>query len=158
MWPASVVPVRGTMPTSSANQEDDLGDRPAVPPGYLGQLGPGQGVAVGGQQGEALVGQAAGGAEGADVAVPAPRRVAPVLDEARPHPRLVAHEWELPQGEVADAQQAGTAALVQGLHRPPRLPVRRGQAVLPAGAVQQVRVDHVGAQVLQRAGERLLDL
>ena len=47
---------------------------------------------------------------------------------------------------------------MDGFHRPPGLPVGRGQAEPLRGAVQHVGVDDLGAQVLERAGERLLDL
>jgi hypothetical protein len=82
--------------------EDDLGDGPVAVSCDAGQLGTGQRLAVGGQQREALVDQPVGGAERADVAVPSPGGVAPVLDEAGPDPRLPAEAVELFERDVAD--------------------------------------------------------
>src|SRR5690349_15637145 len=62
--------------------ENGLADGPAVTLGDPGQFGAGQGFAVGGQQGEALVDQPVGGEELPDATVPAPGGVAAVLDEA----------------------------------------------------------------------------
>src|SRR5436305_13808612 len=97
----------------------NLGEVPAVAPGDPGQLGAGERRAVGGQQGEALVDQPVGGAELPDAAVPAPGAVAAVLDEVRPDARAPAQELELFEGDVADAEQAGPAAAVDGFHGPP---------------------------------------
>src|SRR5262249_54528201 len=72
--------------------------------------------------------------------------------------RLLAELVELFEADVADPDQAGAAGVVDRLHRPPGLPVVRGEAVPPARAVEEVGVDDRGPQVLQRAGERLLDL
>ena len=124
MWSASVVPVRGTMPTSRANRKTTwLTVRPWRC-GDPGQLGTGQRLAVGGQQREALVDQPVGGAELPDVAVPAPGGVAAVLDEAGPDARLLAQALELFEGDVADAEQAGPAAVVDAPPSPATPPSR----------------------------------
>ena len=133
MWSASVVPVRGIMPTSRANRKTTWTDGPAVALGDPAQVGMGQRLAIGGQQREALVDQPVGGAELPDVAIPALDGVAPVLDEAGPDARLSAQELELFEGDVADAEQASPAAVVDGFHRPPGFPVGRGQTS-PAGS------------------------
>jgi hypothetical protein len=67
--------------------------------------------------------------------------------------RLPAQEVELLEGDVADAEQAGAAAGVDRFDRPPGLPVIRPQAGSPARAVEQVGVDDLDPQVLERTGE-----
>ena len=47
---------------------------------------------------------------------------------------------------------------MDGFHRPPGLPVGPSQTDLLGGAVEDIGIDHRGAQMLERAGERLLDL
>ncbi len=131
--------------------EDDLADGATVTCGDPDHLGASHCLAVGCQQGEALVDNAVGGAEGTDAAVPAPGGVTPVLDEARPDACLLGEALELFEADVADAEQTDPAAVVESFHRPPGRPVGRGQAGALAGAVQQVGVDHLGPQVPQRA-------
>src|SRR4051794_12668385 len=95
--------------------EDDLADRPAVMLGDPGQLGTVQYLAVGGEERKALVDQPVGGAELPDAAIPTLGGVAAVLDEARWDACLPAEELKLVEGDVADAQQASPAALLDGL-------------------------------------------
>ena len=114
------------MPTSRANRKTTwLTVRPWRC-GDAGQLGTGQRLAVGGQQREALVDQPVRGAELADVAVPAPGGVAAVLDEAGPDARRLAQAVELFERDVADAEQAGPAAVVDAPPSPARPPSRPG--------------------------------
>ena len=158
MWPASVVPVRATIPTSRAKRKTTwAGDRPCRA-GDPGELGAGERRAVRRQEREPLVRHPARGAERPDLAVPPGRRVAPVLDEPRADAGAVAERRQLVQADVAHPEEPRPPALVDSLHRPPRLPVGGAEAVPPGRAVEHVRVDDVRPQVLERARERLLDL
>src|SRR5262249_4926547 len=105
-----------------------------------------------------LIDQSVGGAELPNRMVPALLGVAPVLDETGLDPRLTAEGLELFEGDIADAEQARAAALLDRLHRPPGFPVGRRQAGPLSWSVKQVGIDRPGAQVFERAGEGLLDL
>ncbi len=158
MWSALVVPVRGIMPTSMANRKTIWLIGPTVALGDPGQFRAGHRLAVGGKQGKSLVDKVVGGAELSDATIPASDGVTSVLDEAGSDACLPAQALELFEGDVADSEQADPAAVVDRFHRSPGCPVGGSQTGPLRGAVQQVGIDHLSAQMLERAGERLLDL
>lgn len=65
---------------------------------------------------------------------------------------------ELPDIHVGHADEPRPAGSVQALHRLPGFPVVGAQAMSDRWPVENVRVEAVGTEVLQRPGERLLDL
>src|SRR5260370_3765971 len=138
--------------------ENNLADGPAVAFGDPDQFGTGQRLAIGGEQREALVDQSVGGAELPDLKIPTPNGVASVLNDAGPDACLLPEALELFEGDVADPEQASPAAIADRFHRSPGLPVFRSQAYPLSGAVEQIGIDYLGAQMVERAGERLLDL
>ena len=71
---------------------------------------------------------------------------------------LAAELLKLFECDVADTDHPGAAALLNGLHCPPGLPVGRRQAGPQAWSVQQEGIDHPGTQMFERAGEGLLNL
>ena len=100
---------QGHHPYFEGEPEDNLADTPAVALGDPDQFGVGQNLAVGGQQGEALVGQPIGGAELPDATVPALGGVTPVLDEGGPNAGFRDQALELFKGEIADTEQTSPA-------------------------------------------------
>src|SRR5262249_32159301 len=110
------------------------------------------------EQGKTLVDQPIGRAEPPDATVPASDRIAPVLNEVEPDTCPLTQILELLQGDIADAEQACPAAVMDGFHRLPSLPVGCSQTDSLRGAVEHVAIDYLHAQVLERAGKRSLDL
>ena len=158
MWPDVSGAGQGDHAHVEGEPKDDLADGPAVAISDADQLGMGQHFAIGGQEREALIEQSIRGAELPNVAVPALLGVAPVLDKAGPDSVPGGRGPNLLKGDIADAEETGPAALLDGLHRPPGLPVGRRQSDPLGWAMEQEGIDHLDAQVLERAGERLLDL
>src|SRR5690349_12866935 len=109
-----------------------------------------QHVHVGGEQRETLVDDAARGADGTNRAIPAEAGVAAVLHERR---RLAAgreHLLEMPQRDVADAEEPRASGVALLGHRRPYLGVLLAPAMARRRAVQHVAVHGIGAQVLER--------
>ncbi len=114
-------------------------------------------LAVGGEQGEPLVDHSIGGAERADLTVPAARCIASVLHEIGPDPRLPAQKPELSEGDVADAEQARPAAVADRFHGAPGLPIDVAQEIAAGRTVQHVAINNVVSEMRERAWQRLLD-
>ena len=123
MCSGSEVPVSGSMPTAWAKRNTTwagVARRRAAMPAISGVA---QHLGVGGEQREALVDDAALRAERAHVAVPAAAGVAAVLHERRRLGAADRHLLELPQRDVADAEQprpAGVALAAPSPARPRR--------------------------------------
>ena len=62
------------------------------------------------------------------------------------------------EGDIAYPQQADSPTTLDRLHRPPRCPVIRAQALVALRPVQHVRIEEIASEVLQGIGARLLDL
>ena len=157
MWAADVVPVSAVMPTWSAKRKITCGTvRPVLDElVYTRVL---QHFPVGRQQREALVEDAALAAELPHGAIPAHRGEASVLHDGRLGRRAGVELGELRDAHVGNAEEPCLAGSVQALHRLPRFPVVVAQAVTDRGPMQDVGVEVVDAEVLQRAREGLFDL
>lgn len=145
-------------PDIESEPEDNLADGPTVAFGDLGQFGTSHRLAVGGQQREALVNDFVGGAELPDSPIPASDSVAAVLDEARPNARLLTQGLKLFESDIADTNQACSTTSVDDFHRTPGRPIVGGQTDALGRAVQQIRINDLGVQMFERAGERLFHL
>src|SRR4051794_13132786 len=97
-------------------------------------------------------------AQSSHLTIPTRLCVAAVLHEFWRNHRLGEQRLQLLERHVADAQKANFLSLRQGLHGPPRLPICRFEATTRSRTMQDVGVEIVRAQMLQRALEGLLDL
>src|SRR5262245_52113431 len=97
-------------------------------------------------------------AEVSDGPVPAVVGVAAVLYEAGAAARVFVKELKLVGRDVADAEQACAAGVEDGFHGSPGGPVVGGQADPLRGAVEQIGIEGLDAEVSERASEGLLDL
>src|SRR5207248_609159 len=95
--------------------------------GNASQFGTRQCRAVGGEQRKALEDQTVRNAELADGTVPATVGVTAVLHESRRDTRLAKKALKLFECDVADAEKARPAAVVNRFHRTPGGPVVRSQ-------------------------------
>jgi hypothetical protein len=111
--------------------EGDLADCPTMMLADASQFGTAHRLAVGGRQRQTLVDESVRYVELPNSTVPAPLGVAAILDEAGTDTRLAAESSELLQGDIPHSMQTGAAALLDGLHRPPRFPIDHGQAEAP---------------------------
>ncbi len=138
--------------------EDHLRRRPPQAPDNLRERGRAQMRDVRGEQGEALVDDAALAAEGADLGVPAVPGEAAVLHEGRRCRRALAEKLELVEIHIAHADEARLARRVERFHGGPDREVGHVEPDAARGPVQHVGVDALHAQMLQRAGEGLAHL
>ena len=100
-----------------------------------------------------MIEYAAAAAEFAYVAVPAASGVAAILDEGWRNARALTKFFELREIDVADSDEAGSAAIVDGFHGFPRGPIVGGQADSLAGAVEQIGVYVFDLKMAERTGE-----
>ena len=65
------------------------------------------------------------------------------------------HLLEVPQRNVAHAEETRAAGIALFHHRDPNLGIVGGPAVAGSGPMKNVAVDVVGSEVFERAGHRL---
>src|SRR5215208_6219110 len=92
------------------------------------------------------------------LSIPGCYRKTAILHHHRLHLSFLAKQCQLRRGDVADADHLGLSGFIELFHRPPHLPIRCPEPPARKWRVQDIGIDIVRPQMLQRAIERLLYL
>ena len=110
------------------------------------------------QQRETLIHNSVVPADRSHVAIPAAIRKAAVLYSHRFDVRFVDQGRQLQSVHIADPNHARTAGVVDRLNCAPDFPILGAQAGMGIRTMEEIRIDTIGFQILQRRFERLIDL